>query len=87
MHERGLIEPLLRELEAVAATEHARRVLAVRIRLGALSQCSAEHFAAHFEEASRGTVAEGARLEFTVGNDPTDAEAAHVRLEAVELAT
>jgi hydrogenase nickel incorporation protein HypA/HybF len=86
MHELGLIEPLLRQLEAVAAAEGARRVHVVRIWLGALSQCSAAHFAGHFRDAARGTLAEGARLEFTLSDDPTDADAAHVRIDGVELA-
>jgi hydrogenase nickel incorporation protein HypA/HybF len=87
MHERGLIEPLLRQLETVAAAENARRVRAVRVWLGALSQCSPAHFAAHFATAARGTVAEGARLEITVSDDLADPDAGHVRIDSVELAT
>lgn len=85
MHELGLIQPLLRRLEALAAAGGARRVRGVRIWLGALAQCSPAHFAEHFEAAACGTVAEGARLEFTLSDDPTDADAGHVRIDAVEL--
>jgi Zn finger protein HypA/HybF involved in hydrogenase expression len=87
MHELGLIDPLLRRLEAVATAEGAGRVCGVRIWLGALSQCSPAHFAEHFAAAACGTIAEGARLEFTVSDDPADADAGHVRIESVELAT
>jgi len=87
MHELSLIDPLLRRLEAVAAAEGARRVRGVRVWLGALSQCSPAHFSGHFAAAARGTVADGARLEFTLSDDPTHADAAHVGIESLELET
>lgn len=85
MHELGLMAPLLQRIEAAAAAAGARRVTGVRIWLGALSQCSPAHFAEHFAEAARGTVAAGARLEFTLSDDPGHADAAHVGIESMEL--
>ncbi len=63
MHEARTLAALLRRIEALAREHHARRVSAVRVRLGALSHMSPEHFREHFEEASLGSIAEGARVE------------------------
>ncbi len=54
---------LLRRIEALARENDARRVSAVHVRLGALSHMSPDHFREHFEEASTGSIAEGARVE------------------------
>jgi hydrogenase nickel incorporation protein HypA/HybF len=51
------------------------------VRLGALSHFTAGHFREHFEDASRGTVAEGALVDAVVENDATD----RVLIEAVEV--
>jgi len=70
---------------AVARAEGAGRVVAVAVWLGALSHLSKAHFAEHFEEATRGTVAEGARLDVTLSEDLDHPDAQHVRLEGVEV--
>ena len=62
MHETGLIRDLVHRLEAAARDAGAEGVAGVEVWLGALSQMSAEHFREHFDEAVRGTVAEGALL-------------------------
>ncbi len=72
-------------LEEVAGAEGATRVTRVAVRLGALSHFTAAHFREHFEDASRGTVAEGALVEAVVGVDPTDARARDVVVERVEV--
>ncbi len=63
MHEARTMSALLRRIEALARENDARSVSAVRVRLGALSHMSPEHFREHFEQASIGSVAEGARVE------------------------
>lgn len=85
MHEAFLMRDLLRRIEAVARTEHARRVTGLSVRLGALSHFSPGHFAEHFEAASRGTIAEGARLAVTVCDDIGHADAQGVVIESVEV--
>ena len=52
----------MRRIDEIAKAERARRIVGVSVRLGALSHMSAEHFCEHFERASDGTLAEGARL-------------------------
>jgi len=63
MHERKMFEDFMKQIEAVARQENATRVTVVRAKIGALSHLTPEHFREHFLEASRGRLAEGARIE------------------------
>lgn len=85
MHEKHVTEDLVRKLESVALGEGGRRVTRISVRLGALSHFTPEHFREHFEDAARGTLAEGAEVEAEVGVDPTAPGAQDVLLETVEL--
>ncbi len=85
MHERRVMEDLVRRLEAIAREEDARRVTRIRVRLGALSHFTPEHFREHFADAAHGTPAEGAEVEAEVDADPTADGAQGVLLETVEL--
>jgi hydrogenase nickel incorporation protein HypA/HybF len=85
MHERALMNDVIRELEAVARAEGARRVTRVGVRLGALSHFDEDHFREHFVDAARGTVAEGAAVDATVELDTTDPRAQDVVIETVEV--
>ena len=85
MHEQALMDDVVRQLEAVAAAEGAGRVTRVRVRLGALSHFSPEHFREHFEDATRGTVAEGAEVEAELSQDHADPAAQGVVVESVDV--
>jgi hydrogenase nickel incorporation protein HypA/HybF len=85
VHEKALIDDVMRRILAVAEEEGAVRVTGVRARLGALSHFTPEHFREHFERASRGTVAEGARVDATVEADPAHPHAQGVVIESVEV--
>ena len=85
MHEQALMREVVARVEAVAREEGASRVTLVRVRLGALSHFTPEHFREHFEDAARGTVAEGADVEAELRDDPTEPGAQGVVLESVEL--
>jgi hydrogenase nickel incorporation protein HypA/HybF len=85
VHEKVLMEDVIRKLEAVASEEGSPRVTRVRVRLGALSHFTPQHFTEHFADAARGTVAEGAALEIESGSDPTEPNAQGVVVEAVEV--
>lgn len=63
MHEMSLTESLLRLIEEQAAAQHFRRVTAVRLEIGRLSHADPEAMAFCFEAITKGTLAEGARLE------------------------
>ena len=85
MHEKHLTEDLVRELERIAATEGGGRVTRIRVRLGALSHFTPEHFREHFEDATRGTVPEGAIVEAVVEDDISSPRARDVVVTAVEV--
>jgi hydrogenase nickel incorporation protein HypA/HybF len=86
VHEKALMEDIVRKLEAVVREEGGRRVSKIRVRLGALSHFTPEHFREHFEDATRGTPAEGAEIEAESDTDLTAPDAQGVVLENVELA-
>ena len=80
-----MIRDLVRRIEAEARGAGAERISCVVVWLGALSQMSEGHFREHFEEETRGTIAEGARLALEVSEDPIHADAQSVVLRSVDL--
>jgi hydrogenase nickel incorporation protein HypA/HybF len=87
MHEATLMTALMRHVLDAAHAENARRVTSIAVWLGALSHMSAAHFAEHFEQASAGTIAEGARLDLTLSIEIDHANANEILLESVEVET
>ena len=85
MHEKHLTEDLVRKLVSLAADEGGSHVTRIRVRLGALSHFTPEHFREHFEDAAAGTLAEGAEVQAELDTDPTAPGAQGVLLETVEL--
>ena len=85
MHERALMDDVMRKVDAVAHENGAIRVTRIGVRLGALSHFTPEHFREHFADASRGTLAEGAEVDAVVETDLSDPDAAGVVLESVEV--
>ena len=85
MHDKARMDDLIRKLEAEARSESARRVIRIRVRLGALSHFTEAHFREHFEDAARGTVAEGAEVEAELRTDPTEPGAQGVVLESIDV--
>ena len=51
MHEFSLMADLLRKIEQLAKDADADKVTAVKVKLGALSHITPDHFREHFEEA------------------------------------
>jgi len=85
MHERALLADLVREIESVAAREGAEKVVAVKVRVGPMSHMTPAHFVEHFVDATRGTVADGARCDVEP-IDPRDPLAQSIVLESVDVA-
>jgi len=85
VHERALIDDLVRKVVAVAEAEGASSVARITVRLGALSHFTPEHFVEHWESSSRGTAAEGAAVEAAMDDDLTGSAAQGVVLESVEV--
>ena len=85
MHERALMQDVMRKIGEVAEADGAARVTRVGVRLGALSHFTPEHFREHFDDAARGTVAEGAAVDAVLGTDIADPRARDVVIESVEV--
>ena len=85
MHEASLMAGLMRQVESIARAQHAKKIVGVKIKLGALSHMSPEHFRGHFDVASRGTLAEGAGLSIEVLPDFNDPHAQEILLDSIEV--
>jgi hydrogenase nickel incorporation protein HypA/HybF len=85
MHEHAIMNDLLRKIDEVARSEGARRVTQLKVRLGALAHMTPEHFLVHFEDAARGTVAEGAQVHVEQGVDIYSRDALDVLLESIDV--
>lgn len=85
MHEFSLINDLMRKITTIAREQGAKKVVSVKVKLGALAHISPDHFREHFEEAAGGTVAAGARLEVELNPDENDPHAQDILLDSVEV--
>jgi len=63
MHEMSLAESILQTIEDVAAKEKYNKVIAVWLEIGQLSGVETQALTFCFDAVTRGSVAEGARLE------------------------
>ena len=86
MHEQATIRDLVATVLRVAEENDAKRVVRIKVRLGALSHFTPEHFEEHWEDASAGTIAEGCRVAADLSEDIRDPNAHGVVLEDVEIA-
>lgn len=86
MHEFSLMADLLAKIEQLARGANADKVTGVKVKLGALSHITPDHFREHFEEAIAGTVAEGASLDVEQSDDQDDPNAQDILLESIDIA-
>ena len=85
MHERALMDDLMKKIVSVAHENGGVRVVRITVRLGALSHFTPEHFREHFVDASRGTLADGAEVDAVLEDDVHAPNADGVVLESVEV--
>jgi hydrogenase nickel incorporation protein HypA/HybF len=85
-HELATIRDLVAKVLAVVEENDASRVVRIRVRLGALSHFTPEHFEEHWIDAAAGTIAEGCTVESELSEDIHDPNAQGVVLEDVEIA-
>ena len=85
MHEKALMDDLMAKILGVAAAQGDARVTQIKVWLGALSHFTPEHFREHFDDAARGTAAEGAEIMATLDDDIADPRAQGVVLESVSV--
>jgi len=86
VHEYSLMADLFRKIDGISRENDNGKVVVVRVRLGALSHITPEHFEEHFVEFAKGTPAEGASLEITQLEDAKDPNAQDIILDSVEVA-
>jgi len=84
-HELSLMNNLVNKIQDIARAENAKKVSKVKVRLGALSHTSADHFLGHFLDGIKGTVAEDAELEIEVSDDVNDPNAQDILLVSVDV--
>jgi len=85
VHERALMDDLMRKIASVAHENAGVRVTRITVRLGALSHFTPEHFREHFTDASRCTLAAGAEGDAVLDEDVHAPSAAGVVLESIEV--
>ena len=85
MHEFSLMAGLLKKINSVAIQQKAKKVVGVSVRLGALSNISADHFREHFVEAAKNSIVEGATLEIEESGDISDPNAQDILVTEVEV--
>lgn len=84
MHEQSLIRDLVAKIHTVASREQGRLV-AARLRLGALAHISAGHLREHFERETAGTALQGLRLEIEELPDIHHEQAQEIVLQSLEF--
>ena len=85
MHEAALMKDLMKKILQTAKEQGAKRVVGIKVKLGALSHLTPEHFREHFEEVSPGTLAAGARIQAEQSTDIHDPKAQEVILQSIEV--
>ena len=85
MHDRAVMRDLVAHIEQTAHAAGAARVTKIEVQLGALSHFTPAHFREHFEDASRGTVAEGADVVAELDDDVRAERARDAVLTSVEV--
>lgn len=86
MHELSLLKNLLHKIQNIAEDNNSNKVIGVKVKLGALAHISADHFRGHFEQAVKGTIVQGAKLEVESLTDMSDPHAQEIILDAIEVA-
>ena len=85
MHETSLMNNLMRQIKLLATENDAKRVSGIKVKLGALTHFSKDHFKEHFEIAAKGSIAEGADLEVELLSDENDPNAQDIFLDEMEI--
>ncbi len=85
MHEASLAADLVCRIKEIAHAQGVQRVLSVRIQVDGWSILSRDHLQDHFALVSRGTVAEGARLEVKAADEDSFTGGMGLLLESLEV--
>lgn len=80
-----MMNDLMAKILNIAKANNAAKVVSVDVWLGALSHMSASHFKEHYDESSKGTIAEGATLNSEVSDDINHPNAQDILLKNIEV--
>ena len=86
MHEFSLMADLFQKIDHISKENGGNKIVGVKVKLGSLAHITPEHFSEHFYEFSKGTAAEGAKLEVIQLEDQQDPNAQDIILDSVEIA-
>lgn len=84
MHETAVMKDLMSSIKKLMGENLLVSVKSVKVRIGALSPFSAEHFREYFYEAAAGSPVEQARLIVEASDDIAAADAQAVILDEIE---
>jgi len=85
MHEQSLMVDLMRKINTIGTEQQAKNIVRIKVKLGALSHISADHFKEHFVIAAKGSCAEQAQLDVEVLTDLNDPQAQEIILDSIEI--
>jgi hydrogenase nickel incorporation protein HypA/HybF len=84
MHEASIMKDLMGMIDRLVVDHRFTKVKKVKVKLGALSHFTPEHFQEHFYQAAVGTLFAESDLEIEQGMDSTSVDAQSLVLEAIE---
>lgn len=73
------------KINDIAKKNKASKVIRVKVSIGPLAHCSADHFKEHFVEASLGGIAENAQIDVEMLSDIHDPHAQDILLKDIEV--
>lgn len=85
MHESSIMTGLINQIRELATREGGGRIVGVKVRLGALSAMSPDHFRDHFSAAADHSLGSGVVLHVESSEDIHDANALAVVLDGIEI--
>ena len=85
MHEQSLMVDLMRKINVLGREQKGNVIVRVKVKLGALSHISADHFREHFVRAAQRSCAEQAQLDIEISTDLNDPHAQEILLDSVEI--
>jgi hydrogenase nickel incorporation protein HypA/HybF len=84
MHESGLMKDMMASIQKIMSENRLMTVTRIKIRIGALSPFSVDHFREHYDEAVAGSPIEHAELILETADDIGADDALSIVLEEIE---
>ena len=85
MHESSMMNNLINQIIELANHEGGGRIVSVKVRFGALSGMSPEHFRQHFDAVADQSLGSGVVLHMESSQDIYDPNATAIVLDGIEI--